>query len=140
MTTTERTNKTRLEQGFDALNEQDREAFVSLHTEDVVVHADDEAVRGIDDVANMEFAFFNAFPDLTLAIDAMVAEGDTVAARWTVTGTHEGPFKGLEPTGETVEFSNMGMFRFVDGQVAEVWLEGDRLGMLEQLGAVESPV
>lgn len=80
-TATARTYKEIVQQGFDALNDRDRDAFVELHAEDAVLHDTDEEYHGIDDIAEVEFAFFDAFPDLTLTLDEMVADGDTVAAR-----------------------------------------------------------
>ncbi len=139
MATTTRTNEELVQHAFDALNERDRDAFTECHAEDAVLHVGGEDVRGIDAIADAEFAYFDAFPDLAMAVEAVLAEGDTVAARWTLTGTHDGVFKGIEPTGEAFEFSAMGMFRIEDGEAAEVWLEADELRLLRQLGAVEPP-
>lgn len=124
---------------FDALNERDRDAFVDLHAEDAVLHAGDEEVRGIEAITEAEFAYFDAFPDLEMSLDALHEAGETVAARWTVAGTHEGEFRGVEPTGEEVQFSTIGTFRVSDGKVSEVWIQADELGLLEQIGALEPP-
>lgn len=126
---------------FDALNERDRATFVDLHTEDVVVHVGSQVIRGADSIADEEFSHFEAFPDLRVEPDAIVAEdrGDTVAMRWTAIGTHEGDFRGTPPTGARVEYQLMGMFRVEDGQIAGVWLVSDRLTLLQQLGVFEPP-
>lgn len=124
---------------FGALDERDRDAFVDLHAEDAILHAGGEDVRGIEAIADAEFAYFDAFPDLEMSLDALHEASDTVAARWTVAGTHEGEFRGVDPTGEEVEFSTMGMFRIDDGEVSEVWIQADQLGLLEQIGALEPP-
>lgn len=139
MATTQRSNKDVVERTFAALNEQDREVFAELHTEDAVVHVGGREVRGIDAIVETEFAFFDAFPDLALTIDSMLEEGNVVAARWTITGTHLGEYEGIEPSGKGFEFTSMGMFRIEDGKTAEVWLEADNLGHLRQLGAVGLP-
>lgn len=139
MATTTQTNKDVVRRGFDALDDRDREAFVELHADDAVMHAFGEEVRGIEAIAEVEFAYFDAFPDLVLTLEALLAEGDTVAARWAVAGTHQGEFMGVEPTGEEFEFGAIGMFRVDDGEITEAWLEADRLGHLEQLAAVELP-
>ena len=81
----------------------------------------------------------NAIPDLKHTVHDMIAEGDIVAVRWTLTGTHKGAFRGIAPTGKWVSASFMEMFRFKDGKIVERWTEGDRLGMLQQIGAIPMP-
>ncbi len=80
-------------------------------------------------------AFRAAFPDLRFGVDFLLAEGDLVAGRWTSTGTHDGPWAGVEPTGRRMRLSGVNVFRFADGKVAEIWNHRDDLGLLEQLGA-----
>jgi steroid delta-isomerase-like uncharacterized protein len=79
--------------------------------------------------------FRAAFPDLTWNIDLVVAEGEYVAARWTMTGTHAGTWGSLEPTGRRATFSGVNIFRFEDGKVAEIWNHRDDLGLMQQVGA-----
>jgi len=81
-------------------------------------------------------AFREAFPDLRWRIDLLVAERDLVAARWTASGTHTGPWAGVSPTGRPAEFSGVNIFRFgATGKVVEIWNHRDDLGLSEQLGA-----
>lgn len=82
-------------------------------------------------------AFRTGFPDLDHPEVHLVGAGDTVVARLTGTGTHEGEFMGIEPTGETMEITAMEMYRVEDGTVAEGWLNVDLLGLLQQLGVVD---
>lgn len=131
--------KETVQRGFEVLNERDREAFVDLHTDDAVLHGFGQEFRGIEEIAANQFAFLEAFPDATLTPGEMIAEGETVAARWTVTGTHENEFQGIEPTGESIELSVIGMFQVEDEQVAEVWLSVDQLELMQQLGVVDAP-
>jgi steroid delta-isomerase-like uncharacterized protein len=77
-----------------------------------------------------------AFPDITFTVEEMIAEGDLVATRWTSTGTHDGDFLGVEPTGRDAIFGGMTFLRFRDGTVAEGWTQLDALGLLKQIGAV----
>jgi steroid delta-isomerase-like uncharacterized protein len=79
--------------------------------------------------------FRTAFPDLTFEVELVVGEGDFVVGRWTATGTHTGPWAGVEPTGRTMRFSAANIFRFADGKVAEIWNHRDDLGLMQQLGA-----
>jgi predicted ester cyclase len=74
-----------------------------------------------------------AFPDLRITVEDTVAGDDKVAARMTFRGTHQGPFRGIEPTGRPVEFSSIRIYRIEDGKVAETWAEVDALGLLGQL-------
>lgn len=75
-----------------------------------------------------------AFPDLKMNIDLIVAENDLVAVRWTATGTNSGTGNGLPATGKFVKVTGQATFRFVDGKIAEEWAIGDTLGIMRQLG------
>lgn len=75
-----------------------------------------------------------AFPDFEAPIEDIVAEGDRVVTRTKERGTHEGPFAGIEPTGRSVEVQGLNLYRIEDGEIAEMWIQVDQLGLLEQLG------
>lgn len=122
----------------DALNDRDFDRFAAPHAEDVVLHDHDETITGVADAIEHEQAIYEAFPDTQTNLDSVIAEGQTVAGRWTVTGTHEGEFEGLPPTGEEIEIPAAGEMRIENGEIAEVWLVYDRLGLMQQLGAVEA--
>ncbi|MGQ0679338.1 MAG: ester cyclase [Actinomycetota bacterium] len=77
--------------------------------------------------------FRTAFPDVTLQIEQMIAEGDVVAFRFILRGTHRGPFLGIEPTGRVVEVSGMDMVRFEAGLLAEHWGGADIHSIRQQL-------
>ncbi len=79
--------------------------------------------------------FRRAFPDMHMTIDLIIAEGDRVAARWTTSGTHTGPWAGVQPTGKRVSFSGVNIFRLEDGKVVELWNHRDDLGLMDQIGA-----
>jgi steroid delta-isomerase-like uncharacterized protein len=74
-----------------------------------------------------------AFPDFHNTIEEMVAENDRVVARLTYRGTHRGEIFGVAPAGKKITYSGAAFFRVADGKVAEGWVLGDRLGLLEQL-------
>jgi steroid delta-isomerase-like uncharacterized protein len=79
--------------------------------------------------------FCEAFPDLRLAIEFSVFDGDRLAAYVTTSGTQKGPFMGLPATGRSFKVKGTDIFRFNDeGQVSEHWGVFDTLGMLAQLG------
>jgi predicted ester cyclase len=81
-----------------------------------------------------------AFSDFSATVEDTVASNDTVAMRVTLRGTHDGDFVGIEPTGKTFEVTNMVFTRVEDGRIAERWVLPDMLGMLSQVGAIESPL
>ena len=83
-----------------------------------------------------------AFPDLRFTTDVVVADGDFVVGRWTMTGTNTGVFDlfGLPPTGRPVTMTGQEIFRAHDGKLAEVWHQEDAPGMLRQLGLEPPPV
>jgi steroid delta-isomerase-like uncharacterized protein len=76
----------------------------------------------------------SAFPDLQIALEEIVANGNIVMAEVRITGTHEGEFKGLPPTGRSVEIRGMGKFLITDGTVEECFLYYDTQEMANQLG------
>jgi hypothetical protein len=80
--------------------------------------------------------FKAAFPDFHITIEDLVASGDRVAARFSQTGTHQGPFMGVAPTGARVQFGEIGIVRVAGGKVVESWYESDMLSLYQQLGIV----
>ena len=83
--------------------------------------------------------FVEAFPDLRLTVEDIMAEGDMVAARVAFDGTHRGEFQGIPPTGKEVAFTSIEVNRVVDGKGEEHWVEIDLLGLMQQLGAIPEP-
>lgn len=80
--------------------------------------------------------FRTAFPDLTMHVDLIFGQGDMVAVTWTAHGTHQGSFRGIAPTGKSVTWTGINVFRVQCGRFAETWNETDDWGLLQQLGAV----
>jgi steroid delta-isomerase-like uncharacterized protein len=79
-----------------------------------------------------------AFPDLHFAVEDLVAENDKVVTRWTLTGTHQGEFQGIAPTGRRISVTGMSLDRIAGGQIAEGFDAWDELGLHRQLGAAPS--
>jgi steroid delta-isomerase-like uncharacterized protein len=77
-----------------------------------------------------------AFPDLHVTIEDLVAEGDKVVSRNVVTGTHEGEYMGVPPTGRLVTYNEIFILRFVNGRIAETWGVVDLLSQMRQLGVI----
>jgi steroid delta-isomerase-like uncharacterized protein len=77
-----------------------------------------------------------AYPDLHVAAEDVIAEGDRVVARNTVTGTHRGEYMGIPPTGKSVTYNEIFVFRVADGHIAETWGVVDAVSQMRQLGAI----
>ncbi len=100
-----------------------------------------QPLRGPAGFKPFHSAYRNAFPDVTINVDDMVAEGDKVAVRWSGAGTHLGDGQpGLAATGRPVQFQGMNIVRIEDGKLVEGWNLFDQLGMLQQLGVVNLPL
>jgi steroid delta-isomerase-like uncharacterized protein len=80
-----------------------------------------------------------AFPDLHFTIEELIAEGDLVAGRVTMNGTHTGPYMGMPPTGRQFQQAHMHFVRFRDGKAVEHWGVRDDVSMLRQLGLMPEP-
>jgi len=75
-----------------------------------------------------------AFPDLHITVEDVIAEGDKIVSRNTVTGTHQGEYMGRPPTGRSVTYNEIFIFRFAGGRIAETWGVVDVLAQMRQLG------
>ena len=84
-------------------------------------------------------AIREAFPDLSVAPETMVADDDSLAFAYTMTGTHKGVLMGIPPTGKKISIRGVQISKFRDGKMAERWGSSDQLGMLEQLGVTQLP-
>jgi predicted ester cyclase len=107
--------------------------IVEEYDEDWVGHVDGETMTTAEYGEQME-ALLAGFPDAELSFEAVVADGDYLATRWEMTGTHEGELYGLKPTGRSVRVTGNTMTRFEGEEAVEMWETIDRLGMLQQLG------
>lgn len=77
-----------------------------------------------------------AFPDLHVTVEDLIEEGDKVVGRNTLTGTHQGEYMGLLPTGKSITYNEIIIFRFVNGRIAETWGVVDVFSQMKQLGAI----
>lgn len=81
-------------------------------------------------------ATFEAFPDMRLTVDDLVAEDDKVTKRWTARGTHKATFMGMPASGKRFEVTGLDIYRVADGKLAECWAVMDTVTMMKQLGAL----
>ena len=92
--------------------------------------------RGPESEKKRVSLYRNAFPDLRLTIEDLIAEGETVMARWSCRGTHKGDLNGIAPTGKQFTISGISIARFASGKMVEGWVNWDALGLMQQLGVV----
>ena len=88
--------------------------------------------------AKQLFALLHAgFPDLSVTLEDLVAEGERVAVRSRWRGTHRGEFLGIRPTGRVIDFENLELVRIRQGQIVEHWGLGQASSVLHRLGSVQ---
>jgi steroid delta-isomerase-like uncharacterized protein len=93
--------------------------------------------KGPDGQKKIFDLYTTAFPDSRFTIEQMIADGDAVATRWTVRGTHKGELLGNEPTGKQITLTGTHICRLLGGRITESWSNWDALGMFQQLGIVK---
>ena len=94
---------------------------------------------GKEGVRHFTQAMLDAFPDLVVHVEDMIAEDDKVVARVRFAGTHRGEFMGISETGNKIDFAAIDVMLWRDGQATDHWAVTDTLAMFTQLGALEPP-
>jgi len=117
-------NKTVVRNWVAARNRNDLEAALACWTEDT---------HGFLTQAFQQFTA--AFPDIHIEINKLVAEGDQVVARCTLTGTHRAAWRGIPATGNLVEWYGIDLYTISNGRIAALDRAADNLAWLQQLGA-----
>ncbi|MEU8319589.1 ester cyclase [Nonomuraea sp. NPDC048881] len=136
-------NKAAFARLHDAQSSGDVEAFGKAVDE--VVHPDvlirtplPIAATGAEALKQVGAMLLHAFPDLHIEVEDVIAEGDKVVLRNTVTGTHRGEYMGVPPTGRSITYREIMIVRFADGRIVETWGIVDVLAQLKQLGLIPS--
>ena len=131
-------NKALLHRIFDEWNKHNLAGIDELCAPDYVAHgalppgfSPDRASLG-----QLRIALWTAFPDMHIVVEDLIAEGDKVAARVTLRGTHQGDFMGIPPTGKQVRVPGIEIDRIEDDKFVETRANLDVLGFLQQLGAI----
>jgi len=120
-------------------NERRPEILDELLTSDVVNYGTSMNINNLEEYKQVYGMFLSAFHDTHFTIEGIVAEGDKVMTRATMSGVQKGELEGIPPTGKTVNISIFTVFRMVNGKFAEEWDIYDDLGMLQQLGMELKP-
>ena len=106
----------------------------AIINEDFLFHGPIREVEGIEAFKQFVGAIHSTFPDINFSVEDLAAEEETVAIRWTMTGTHNNEFMGIAATGKQFTVKGATFTRLSNEKMSEAWLYWDRLGMLEQLG------
>lgn len=140
MTTQVETAKALVRTLFQAWDAHDIDGAANLMAEDLVNHAAIPEAQGRAGFRTIGQKLLKAFPDMKHRLDDLIADGDKVVARMTVSGTHTGPLefvkRPLAATGKTFSATHIHIFRIQAGKIVEHWAERDDLGMMTQLGAL----
>lgn len=131
-------NLTVAQELFRRLNEHDSDViedlYVPSYSADIQRVGIEEPVSGIEGIKTIYEEYWAAFPDMAYESDAMLADGKRVAVFYTVTGTHENTFRGIEATGTEVEFTGSTLMTVKQGRILSVRPQLDVLSLFRQLG------
>jgi predicted ester cyclase len=141
-TETER-NKATFRSLVDALNSNDAQvlsnAIDELFEPDVKISTPLPLPPGVTGTQAFKLVLttlHRAYPDLHVEFKDLIGEGDRVVGRDVVTGTHQGEFMGIPPTGKAVTYNEIFIARFVNGRIAETWGVVDVMAVMRQLGVI----
>lgn len=125
----------------DAVNTGDAEVIAKTVDEivapDLIFHAPvPTGATGAQALKQVWVVLLRAFPDLHVAVEDVITEGDKIVSRNTVTGTHLGAYGDLPPTGKSVRYDEIFVLRFAGGRIAEIWGVVDVMSLMRQLGGI----
>jgi predicted ester cyclase len=126
-------NKALVRRMMDWWTEGDVAVLDQTHSPDFVAHTPNGDVRGRDAQKERLAVLVAMFADRRLAIEELIAEGDTVAMRYTWEATHAGEAFGMSPTGNRVRSATNAFYRIAGGKIAEEWEEHDTADLMRQL-------
>jgi steroid delta-isomerase-like uncharacterized protein len=127
-------NKAAVRACFENASQGNFDALDDILTSDYVLHP--EEIRGADGLKEMVQGYREALSGLKVAIDHQFTDGDYVATRYTITGTHDGDLMGTPASGKDVAFTGITISRCEDGRIAEEWEITDTVTLLSQVGAL----
>ena len=129
------TNTELAQQVLDAINAHDVDALRELWADGVEERFPDKTCRGKEELSAYFKELWAAIPDFHMDLVSAVEDGETVFARWRLTGTHTGgQFNGIDTTGKAVSLDGMDQFTFRDGKMASNFVVFDQMEVGRQLG------
>ena len=135
-------NKAAVRACLETISKENSDVLDRIVSPDYVLHdpALPEEVRGAEGLRELLEEYRKAIGDVRLTIDQQFTDGDHVATRWFVRGTHQGELMGASPSGREIAFSGVTISRCRDGRIVEEWEICDTLGLLQQIGALPATV
>jgi steroid delta-isomerase-like uncharacterized protein len=130
-------NKILVLRGWEEIvNQKNLDAFDEFYAANAVHHEPDQDLQGLEEVKQYIAMYFEAFPDMSVSVEDLIAEGDKVVSRYAYLGTHQGELQGIAPTNKHIEKEGITIHRIEGGKIVEEWEQYDKLSFLQQLGAV----
>ncbi len=121
------------------INQANLDIVDELFAPNYVFHDPHFAMSGRDELKGFAAALHGGFSDIRFSIDDMIADGDKVLKRFTLTCTHTGDFMGIPPSGKRLTLTGLTLGRIANGQIVEDWEGADWLGWQQQLGIIPEP-
>ncbi|MEK1895851.1 MAG: ester cyclase [Rhizobium sp.] len=133
-------NKRSMRRFVEFINTASEQLGAELIASEAIFHVPgrQEPLRGPGGYLEIIGMMRGGFPDIQWTLEEIIAEDDKVAARFTMRGTHQGLFFGVEPTGKSILVQAMNFYRLADGKFVEERGQPDLLSLLQQIGAVAS--
>ena len=108
-------------------NQRNLDALYEVNAADAVWHQPDQDLQGLEEVKRRLARPFEAFPDLNVSVENVIAEGDKLVIRYTIRGTRQGETEEFgPPTEKQMELKGITMHRFEGGKIVEEWERYDR--------------
>ena len=120
--------------------EKNHDVIDELIAPNCVFHAGDREFRGPDGYKTFFDAYVTAFPDLSIQINDLIAEGDHVVMSYTARGQHTGPLMGINPTGKQVKVGGVSISRFENEKMVEGNTLWNEMSLMQQIGVVPESV
>lgn len=135
---TTESNKQVMSRFLEFINTASETLAQELISPDAIFHVPGRAdpVKGPEGYLEIIAMMRSGFPDIQWTLEEVIAEGDKIAARFTMRGTHKGPFFGVPATGKPIQVQAMNIYRLSDGKFVEERGQPDLLGLLQQIGAI----
>jgi predicted ester cyclase len=133
----EQENLTLLKRSLERFNAKELEGYLEMFDKSVVFHGLSRKLKpGVGGLRQYYTQLRQGFPDMRLASEDAIADGEKIANRYTFYGTHKGEYLGIAPTMKLVISPGLVMHLFRSGKCVETWFAGDSLGFLTQIGAI----
>ena len=128
-------NRALARRSWEIVSQRNPDLIEEFYPPEFVWHEPDRDIRGYEQAKQFVSTFFEAFPDINISVEDVIAEGDKVVSRYTGRGTHQGETEDFgPPTGKQLEVEGITIHRIEDDKIVEEWNQYDNLSILQQLG------